>query len=101
MKTLSKATQGTLITYLSKVRNFGNKIKWILQIAEQIKTDSNIPLTMEKLVELPGIGRKSANVIRRESGLPPEGIIVDLHTVRVAPRLGMVTSTDPKKSNNN
>lgn len=97
MKALSKATPEALTTQLSKVRNYRNKINWLLKIAEQVKTDDNIPLTMEKLVELPGIGRKSANVIIRESGLPPVGIMVDLHTVRVAPRLGMVDTEDPKK----
>ena len=55
---------------------------------QKIKTDKNIPLTLEELTELPGIGRKSANVILREAGKKPEGVIVDLHVVRVAPRLG-------------
>jgi endonuclease III len=52
---------------------------------------------MDELTALPGIGRKSANVIMRESGVKAEGIIVDLHVVRVAPRLGIATGTDPKK----
>ncbi len=52
---------------------------------------------MEELTALPGIGRKSANVILRESGLKAEGIIVDLHVVRVSPRLGIAAGTDPKK----
>ena len=52
---------------------------------------------MEGLTELPGIGRKSANVIMRESGIQAEGIIVDLHVVRVAPRIGVASGTDPKK----
>jgi endonuclease-3 len=52
---------------------------------------------MENLTALPGIGRKSANVILRESGRPAEGIMVDLHTVRVAGRLGIVKETDPNK----
>ncbi len=56
-----------------------------------------MPLSQEALTELPGIGRKSANVILREAGMPPEGIIVDLHVVRVAPRLGIVKEEDPKK----
>lgn len=68
-----------------------------MEIAQTVKKDSNIPLTLEKLTELPGIGRKSANVILRESGKEPEGVIVDLHVVRVAPRLGIATGTDPKK----
>jgi len=97
MKSLSKATDKTLHSYISKVRNFGNKTKWLLGIAEKIKADKNIPLTLEGLTELPGVGRKSANVILREAGKKPEGVIVDLHVVRVAPRLGIASGADPKK----
>jgi endonuclease-3 len=68
-----------------------------MQLSQTIKTDKKIPLTMEELTELPGIGRKSANVIMREAGVKAEGIIVDLHVVRVAPRIGIATGTDPKK----
>ena len=53
--------------------------------------------TLDQLTGLAGIGRKSANVIMRESGVKAEGIIVDLHVVRVAPRLGIASGTDPKK----
>jgi len=97
MKALFKATDKTLQPYISKVRNFRNKTKWLLEIAEKIKTDKNIPLELEQLTELPGIGRKSANVILREAGKPPAGVIVDLHVVRVAPRLGIASGKDPKK----
>ncbi|MBX9852650.1 MAG: hypothetical protein K2X86_12970, partial [Cytophagaceae bacterium] len=62
-----------------------------------IKDDKKIPLTLNELTELPGIGRKSANVIMREAGVKAEGVIVDLHVVRVAPRIGIATGTDPKK----
>jgi len=79
------------------VRNYANKTKWLLTLAQSIKKDSNIPLTLDALTELPGIGRKSANVIMREAGAKPEGVVVDLHVVRVAPRLGIATGTDPKK----
>jgi endonuclease-3 len=82
---------------ISSVRNFGNKTRWLINLAGQIKEDKNIPLTMDELTALPGIGRKSANVIMRESGVKAEGVIVDLHVVRVAPRLGIATSADPKK----
>jgi endonuclease III len=97
MKALAKADVESLFPFVSKIRNFGNKTKWLLSLAAQIKDDKNIPSTMEALTELPGIGRKSANVIMRESGVKAEGIIVDLHVVRVAPRLGIATGTDPKK----
>jgi endonuclease-3 len=97
MESLSKATPEMLFKYVGKVRNFGNKAKWLTAIADKIKKDKNIPLTMEELVALPGIGRKSANVILREAGEKAEGVMVDLHVVRVAQRLGIATSADPKK----
>jgi endonuclease-3 len=97
MQALSKATPESLQPFIGDVRNFANKTKWLLEMAQKIKKDSNIPLDLETLTELPGIGRKSANVIKRESGAPAEGVIVDLHVVRVAPRLGIATGSDPKK----
>ncbi|MEJ8844524.1 endonuclease III [Lacibacter sp. H375] len=97
MQALTKATEETLFPFISKVRNFGNKAKWLTGIASKIKKNTNIPETIDELVELPGIGRKSACVILRESGKPAEGVIVDLHVVRVAPRLVIATGTDPKK----
>lgn len=97
MAALSRATPETLFPLIGSVRNFGNKTKWLIELAQKIKKDSAIPLTLEGLTELPGIGRKSANVILRESGSPAEGVIVDLHVVRVAPRLGIASGTDPKK----
>jgi endonuclease-3 len=97
MQALSTATPQLLFRYLGKVRNFGNKSKWLVEIAKKIKQDSKIPLTLDQLTELPGIGRKSANVILREAGAKAEGVIVDLHVVRVAPRLGIAAGTDPKK----
>jgi len=97
MKALAKADEASLFKLISKVRNFGNKTKWLMALANTIKTDKNIPLTMDELTELPGIGRKSANVIMRGAGVKAEGVIVDLHVVRVAPRIGIATGTDPKK----
>jgi endonuclease III len=97
MKALSQASAESLFPFISDVRNFGNKTKWLLALSSKIKEDKNIPTTLEALTELPGIGRKSANVIMREMGVKAEGIIVDLHVVRVAPRLGIAQGTDPKK----
>ncbi len=97
MKALAKAKPEALFPYLHGVRNFANKAKWLIAIAQQVKTDSNIPLSMDELTELPGIGRKSASVILRGAGVQAEGIIVDIHVIRVAPRLGLTSETDPKK----
>jgi endonuclease-3 len=98
MKSLARADAEALLPFVSKVRNFRNKIKWLMEMAGTIKDDKNIPLTMDELTALPGIGRKSANVIMRGAGIKKaEGIIVDLHVVRVAPRIGIASGTDPKK----
>lgn len=97
MPSLAKADAESLYPFIGKVRNFGNKTNWLLKLAQIVKTDKNIPLSMEELTKLPGIGRKSANVIMRGAGVKAEGVIVDLHVVRVAPRIGIASGTDPKK----
>lgn len=97
MTALSKADIDSLYPFVSKVMSSRKKAGWLIEIATQIKDDKNIPTTLNELIALPGIGRKSANVIMRELGVKAEGIIVDLHVVRVAPRLGLATGTDPKK----
>ena len=97
MESLARATPQLLFPYLKSIRNFGHKASWLVAIAQKLGTDKAIPLSQEALTELPGIGRKSANVILREAGVAPEGVIVDLHVVRVAPRLGIVKEDDPKK----
>jgi len=97
MHTLSNATPEALYPYISKVRNFRNKANWLTKIASSIKDESNIPLKMAELVELPGLGRKSANVIKRFAGSPSKGVVVDLHGVRVASRVGIATGDDPTK----
>lgn len=97
MKHLSTANAEDLFPYITGVVNFGNKAKWLTDLAKTIKDDKNIPTTLETLTELPGIGRKSANVILREMGKPAEGVIVDLHVLRVSPRLGIAIGTNPEK----
>ncbi|MGO4903981.1 endonuclease III domain-containing protein [Flavobacterium sp. W20_MBD1_R3] len=93
MDSLAVSNSEALIPYISKVRNFGTKAKWLLEIAQTIQKDEKIPLTMEDLVALKGIGRKSANVIMREAKVPAQGIIADLHVIRVAPRIGLIQET--------
>lgn len=90
LKSLAKTDSETFIPYVSKVRNHATKTGWLLEIAKTIKNDKDIPLTMDGLTALKGLGRKSANVILRETHQPAEGIITDLHVIRVAPRIGIV-----------
>jgi endonuclease-3 len=93
MESLAVSNVEALIPHISKVRNFGTKANWLIEIAQTIQKDENIPLTMDGLVALKGIGRKSANVILREAKIPAEGIIADLHVIRVAPRIGLIPET--------
>lgn len=91
MERLSVTNRDVLLPNISTVRNFGTKANWLIEIAQIIEKNENIPLTMNALTALKGIGRKSANVILRESNQPAEGIIADLHVIRVAPRIGLIS----------
>lgn len=90
LKSLSLTDAETFIPYISKVRNYPTKAQWLLEIAKTVQNDEDIPLNMKELTALKGIGRKSANVILRETHQPAEGIIADLHVIRVAPRIGII-----------
>lgn len=94
MESLSVSNVHSLIPHISKVRNFGTKANWLIEIAQILQKDENIPLTMDGLTALKGIGRKSANVIMRETNVPTEGIIADLHVIRVAPRIGLIPESN-------
>ena len=94
---LAKASFDELVPLIGSVSNFRTKAEWLIEIARTLKTDEAIPLTMEGLVALKGMGRKSANVIMSQSGAPAEGVIVDLHTLRVAPRIGIAQGKTPEK----
>ncbi len=97
INSLAKASTDDLFPYINTVRNFGNKASWLVKLAQTVDDDDKIPHTQDELTKLPGIGRKSANVIIRESGDKGEGVIVDLHVVRVAPRIGIAKGTQPEK----
>ena len=62
MESLAISNVDSLIPHISKVRNIEKKSSWLIEIAQTLKEDKNIPTTMTKLVALKGIGRKSANV---------------------------------------
>jgi len=96
MEALARAVPEDLHRHLRHIRNFATKSRWLTQIAIRLETDEKIPTSLAELTALPGIGRKTANMILRELGRPTEGIFVDLHVRRVAPRLGIATSDKPE-----
>ena len=56
-----------------------------------------VPESMEELVELPGVGRKTANVVLGNAFGKNVGVVVDTHVARLSARLGLTHQTDPKK----
>lgn len=89
IKSLANSNPESLFPFISKVKNFNTKANWLIEIAKTINEDKNIPTNIEGLIALKGIGRKSANVILRETNQKAEGIIADLHVIRVSPRIGL------------
>ena len=88
---LAKATEEEVLAYVKSVSYPNSKSKHLVQMAQMAVTDFNgeIPSTMEELTQLPGVGRKTANVVLAfafdQAAMP-----VDTHVFRVAHRLGLV-----------
>jgi endonuclease-3 len=78
---------------------FRNKAKSIKAAAQSIveKHGGEVPRTMEELVELGGVGRKTANVVLGNAFNINLGVVVDTHVARLSYRLGLVNETDPVK----
>ncbi|MRG90528.1 endonuclease III [Polyangium spumosum] len=78
---------------------FNQKGKNIVGLAKKLaeKHGGEVPRTLAELVELPGVGRKTANVVLGVAFGRPEGVVVDTHVQRLAQRLGWTTETKPEK----
>src|SRR5918998_2837639 len=78
---------------------FRNKAKSLQGMAHALVEEhgGEVPRTMEELVALPGVGRKTANVVLGNAFGVDEGVVVDTHVRRVSTRLGLTEETDPEK----
>ncbi len=78
---------------------FRQKTKSLLGMAEAVveKHDGEVPCTMKELVKLPGVGRKTANVVLGNAFGRDEGVVVDTHVKRISGRLGLTRETAPTK----
>jgi len=78
---------------------FRNKTKSILGMAQALEErhDGQVPDTMEALVALPGVGRKTANVVLGNAFGKNEGVVVDTHVGRISGLLKLTRQTDPVK----
>ena len=83
---------GRLNYYRSKARALKG-----MATALEVRHEGGVPRRLEELVELPGVGRKTANVVLGVGFGIAEGIVVDTHVKRVAGRLGLTRSADPVK----
>jgi len=78
--------------YRNKAKNIKNAAEMLVQ-----KFNSHVPQTMEEILELPGVARKTANIVLQNAYGVVEGIAVDTHVRRVAARLGLTDNDDPEK----
>jgi endonuclease-3 len=78
---------------------FRNKTKSIVGASKQIVEElhNEVPQTMEELLKLPGVARKTANVVLGTAFGIASGVVVDTHVLRVSHRLDLTKNTDPKK----
>lgn len=78
---------------------FRNKARAVIGVGKAImeRHDGEVPRTMEKLTALPGVGRKTANVVLSNAFKSPAGIVVDTHVTRVSGRLGLTSNSEAEK----
>jgi endonuclease-3 len=95
---LAGAEQGDLEAVIQSTGFFRNKAKSLRGMAAAVaeRFDGEVPRRIEDLVTLPGVGRKTANVVRSVAMDEP-GLPVDTHVLRLTKRLGLTEQTDPVK----
>lgn len=93
MKALSKADFDELFPYIKSISYPNNKTKHLIGMAQKVISDfgGEVPMTVEELVQLPGVGRKTANVITSVIDNQPN-MAVDTHVFRVSKRIRLVSA---------
>lgn len=94
--------KANLKTFEQEIRSTGfyrNKAKNIISTAQKIVKDFNskLPDSMDKLLQLPGVARKTANIVLLNGFGKVDGITVDTHVRRLSQRLGLTKNQDPQK----
>jgi len=94
-KDMSKAKPADIIKFIHSVSYPNSKSKYLVGLSQMLETDFNgqLPSTIEELTELPGVGRKTANVIQAIV-FHKAAIAVDTHVFRVSHRIGLVRDSD-------
>lgn len=96
---MAKAPVEDLELAIRSINFYRNKAKNLKACARALveKHQGQVPSKMEELVELAGVGRKTANVVLGNAFHIPSGIVVDTHVARLSQRLGWVRGQDPVK----
>jgi endonuclease-3 len=96
---LSRADRGELEGLIHSTGFFRNKAKNLIGMARAVVVEhqGRLPRTLSKLTRLPGIGRKTANVILGNAFGIDEGVVVDTHVKRLAGRMGFSKEATPEK----
>jgi endonuclease III len=96
---LAAADQGEVEEIIKSTGFFRNKAKSLIGMAKAVVANhgGEIPRTMDELFALPGIGRKTANVVLGNAFDMNEGVVVDTHVARLSKLLGLTRQTDPVK----
>jgi endonuclease III len=96
---LARAPQPAVESVVRSTGFFRNKAKSLRGMAAAIRDrhGGEVPRTMEELTELPGVARKTANVVLGTAFGLSEGVVVDTHVGRIARRLGLTREQDPVK----
>jgi endonuclease-3 len=91
---LGKAGFDELFPYIKSISYPNNKTKHLIGMAQKVVNDfhGQIPMTVDELIQLPGVGRKTANVITSVIDSQPN-MAVDTHVFRVSKRIGLVPQT--------
>ena len=91
---LSKTNFDELFPFIKSISYPNNKTKHLIGMAKMVmeKFDGKIPMTVDELIQLPGVGRKTANVITSVVDKQPN-MAVDTHVFRVSKRIGLVSAS--------
>lgn len=98
LQDMARAKQADVERIIQSTGFFRNKAKSLIGAAQALveKHKSEVPKDLEALVHLPGVGRKTANVVLGNAYGIASGVVVDTHVKRLSQRLGLVKSSNPE-----
>ena len=96
---LARATQQEMDRDVKQTVFYRNKAKAVIAASKAImeRHGGSVPQSMDELTSLPGVGRKTANVVLSNAFRKPAGIVVDTHVARLSGRLGLTENSDSVK----